>query len=135
MSRVESSSIFEYYYYLCRLISNEYFTTSGFLSAADEVLPGNYGLKDQIAVLKWVQEYIADFGGDPQRVTIAGVSAGGASVHLLMHSPLSEGRGDSKIVLIPNTRLFYAFLGTDIFRTSAISFHFLIHRGFSPTSL
>lgn len=63
----------------------------GFLSGADDILPGNYGLKDQVAALKWVQEYIADFGGDPLRVTVGGISSGGASVHLLMHSPLCDG--------------------------------------------
>ncbi|KAK7574427.1 hypothetical protein V9T40_011618 [Parthenolecanium corni] len=63
----------------------------GFLSAADEVLPGNYGMKDQVAALKWVQQNIRDFGGDPQRVTIFGESAGAVSAHLHMFSPLSKG--------------------------------------------
>ncbi|KAK7602464.1 hypothetical protein V9T40_008053 [Parthenolecanium corni] len=63
----------------------------GFLSAADEVLPGNYGMKDQVAALKWVQENIRDFGGNPQQVTIFGESAGASSAHLHMFSPLSKG--------------------------------------------
>ncbi|XP_067207617.1 carboxylic ester hydrolase isoform X2 [Linepithema humile] len=63
----------------------------GFLSTEDLECPGNLGLKDQQQALRWVQENIAHFGGDPNRVTIFGNSAGGASVHYHMVSPLSEG--------------------------------------------
>ncbi|MCY4657721.1 MAG: carboxylesterase family protein, partial [Gammaproteobacteria bacterium] len=52
---------------------------------------GNFHLLDQIEALKWVQREIGTFGGDPGKVTIFGVSAGGSNVNLLMMSPLSNG--------------------------------------------
>jgi para-nitrobenzyl esterase len=52
---------------------------------------GEFGLRDQIAALRWVQKNVAAFGGDPGRITIAGQSAGAASVHNLILSPLAKG--------------------------------------------
>lgn len=63
----------------------------GFLSTEDDVIPGNYGVKDQVAALRWVQENIVYFNGDPNRVTIFGGSSGGASTGFHMLSPMSKG--------------------------------------------
>lgn len=61
------------------------------MSTGDEVLPGNAGLRDQIMALKWIQDNINAFSGNPKSVTIIGMSAGGASVHFHYFSPLSKG--------------------------------------------
>ncbi|KAF1751954.1 hypothetical protein GCK72_018508 [Caenorhabditis remanei] len=62
----------------------------GFLTTGDDVSKGNYGLWDQTLALKWVQQHISSFGGDPNSVTIFGTSAGGASVDFLALSPHSN---------------------------------------------
>ncbi|KAL9961301.1 hypothetical protein ACROYT_G030214 [Oculina patagonica] len=70
----------------------------GFLSANSDNLRGNYGMMDQIAAMKWVNNNIARFGGDPNRVTIFGVSAGGMSVALMILSPLASGLYQNVII-------------------------------------
>ena len=59
-------------------------------AASDYKGSGNYGFLDQVAAIKWVKENIAAFGGNPERITIVGESAGSFSVSLLMCSPLSK---------------------------------------------
>uniref|UniRef100_A0A3B4FEA0 Carboxylic ester hydrolase n=1 Tax=Pundamilia nyererei TaxID=303518 RepID=A0A3B4FEA0_9CICH len=63
----------------------------GFLSTGDEHAQGNWGFLDQLAALRWVQENIEAFGGDPQTVTVAGESAGGISASILTLSPQAKG--------------------------------------------
>jgi len=62
---------------------------------------GNYGLLDQVAALKWVQRHIDKFGGDPDKVTIFGQSAGAASVSLLLVNPLAQGMFQAAIAQSP----------------------------------
>lgn len=63
----------------------------GFLSTGTVEMPGNDGFKDQVLALKWIQENIFFFGGDPNRVTISGQSAGAMSTTAHLASPMSRG--------------------------------------------
>ena len=67
-----------------------YFAHPELTAASDYKGSGNYGFLDQVAAIKWVKENIAAFGGNPDRITIVGESAGSFSVSLLMCSPLSK---------------------------------------------
>lgn len=63
----------------------------GFLSADNDVVPGNVGMLDQILLLKWIQSNIHYFGGDKSQVTLSGHSAGAMAVVAHLASPLSQG--------------------------------------------
>ena len=85
----------------------------GFLSLGENELSGNMGLKDQTLALEWVQSNIEQFGGDPNRVTISGESAGSWSVFYQMMSPKSENLykqviGQSGTVVSPQFREYTA---------------------------
>ena len=67
-------------------------STLGFLAFDNSTLRGNYWLSDQVAALEWVQKHIEDFGGDKDRVTVFGQSAGAASVRALLASPRAKGK-------------------------------------------
>jgi carboxylesterase type B len=63
----------------------------GYLNVGCGDAPSNRGLLDQLAALEWVRDHIADFGGDPDRVTVAGHSAGAVSIALLLTSSAASG--------------------------------------------
>lgn len=60
--------------------------------------PANFGLLDQLAGIKWVKRNIANFGGDPNNITIFGQSAGGGSVYSHLCSPMSRGTFEKAII-------------------------------------
>jgi neuroligin len=64
----------------------------GFLSSGDERLEGNLGLYDQSMVLDWIYDNSEVLGGDIQRITIGGHSAGAPHAYYLAKSPLNQGR-------------------------------------------
>ncbi|XP_069354734.1 esterase FE4-like isoform X2 [Maniola hyperantus] len=70
----------------------------GFLCLRTKEAPGNAGIKDQIAALRWVKKNIAAFGGDPDNVTVFGSSAGAVSISILIASEATNGLFNRAIV-------------------------------------
>ena len=60
------------------------------MSTLDANSPGNYGLMDMIQVLKFIQNYIQIFGGDPNKVTLVGFGSGAAAIGILLVSPKAK---------------------------------------------
>lgn len=73
-------------------MTDNLFMLAGFLATGDEEIIGNAGLKDQHLAIKWVKENIDAFGGDSNKITIMGESAGACSVSLQILSPLNKGQ-------------------------------------------
>lgn len=71
----------------------------GFLSLGTADFSGNMGLKDQLLALQWVNENIHNFGGDKDRITIFGHSAGGASTQAHVLSPASKNLFNNAIIM------------------------------------
>ena len=63
----------------------------GFLTTGDEEALGNFGLKDQVVALQWIQKYIQNFGGDPKKATFFGFSSGGDNVNYHTFSNITDG--------------------------------------------
>ncbi|XP_023955054.2 carboxylic ester hydrolase-like [Bicyclus anynana] len=63
----------------------------GFLCLGTKDVPGNAGMRDQVALIKWVKTNIASFGGNPDDIIISGFSSGAASVDVLMLSKMTKG--------------------------------------------
>ncbi|XP_026327679.1 venom carboxylesterase-6-like [Hyposmocoma kahamanoa] len=84
----------------------------GFLSTGDKAAPGNIGLKDQAFALHWIKKNIKVFGGNPDSITLTGSSAGGASVHYHLLSPLSKGTFHRAMSLSGSAFLPWSFAST-----------------------
>lgn len=91
----------------------------GFLYFNVAEAPGNAGLFDQLMALQWIRDNVAAFGGDPDRITLFGESAGAVSVSLHLISPLSRNLFRQAIVQS----------GTAISNWAVLSRHELIRRG------
>ncbi|XP_018917135.2 esterase E4-like [Bemisia tabaci] len=73
-------------------VPNSRLDVFGYHNTGNNVSAGNYGFRDQVLALQWVQDNIAAFGGDPDQVTLIGEASGGAACTLHLQSPLSRGK-------------------------------------------
>ncbi|XP_047990812.1 LOW QUALITY PROTEIN: juvenile hormone esterase-like [Leguminivora glycinivorella] len=93
----------------------------GFLCLDTEEVPGNAGMKDQVAALRWVQKNISQFGGDPENVTIFGESVGGASVSFHLVSPMSKGLFKRAIAMSSHMSCYWANTTRPVLRANTLA--------------
>lgn len=98
-------------------------TLTGTLSFDDGYVDGSYGIADIVTGLQWVQDHIKAFGGDPNKVTIFGQSAGGESVINMIRSPKAAGLFSGAIV--QSGALGPAYTQKEISNVTGISSHIL----------
>ncbi|XP_034256291.1 juvenile hormone esterase-like, partial [Thrips palmi] len=96
----------------------------GFFSLDNDLAPGNAGLKDIVAALRWVNTNIKAFGGDPDKVTIQGCSSAAAVVHWLTLLPDTEGLFRSAIIKSGSAMLSWAFADNSHLDLSGIAMDF-----------
>lgn len=84
-------------------------------------MPGNYEMKDQVLALRWVQENIVEFNGDPSQVTIFGGSSGAACVGFHLLSPMSKGLFHKAILQSGSPTCKWAVAATGVPRKRAYS--------------
>ena len=93
----------------------------GFMSTEDSSASGNYGMMDQVAALQWVKANIEAFSGDPEKVTIMGQQAGGASVHYHMLSPMSRGLFNKAVSMSGTALCWWASLKRPLERSKKMA--------------
>ncbi|KAK3919038.1 Esterase FE4 [Frankliniella fusca] len=93
----------------------------GFLSTNTSHAPGNVGLMDQTMALRWVRDNIRQFGGDPNRVTLYGESAGSASVHFQMLSPRGRGLFHAAVMSSSSSLALYALADDPVGKSALLA--------------
>ena len=85
----------------------------GFLSSRDSTLPGNYGMWDQIMSIQWVKDNIADYGGNPDQITLFGESAGAFAITYHIISPVNNVSLFQRVITESGSVFSRAFLASD----------------------